>query len=95
MEHLIGKRYSNHLKEKGIQPIIKTLSNANTKAKGSPARAKAVREMRDLGYQSSWRQKYSYGRHWISESTFSAAKKEYLKSMLSLSKLKIWFRRLS
>jgi hypothetical protein len=62
-----------HLQEKGIQPIIKTRSNANTRARGSPARAKAVREMRDLGYQS-WRQKYNYGRHWASESAFSAVK---------------------
>jgi len=30
--------------------------------------------MRDLGYQS-WRQKYSYGRRWTSESTFSAVKR--------------------
>jgi hypothetical protein len=68
------KEIFDHLQEKGIQPIIKTRSNANTKARGSPARAKAVREMRDLGYQS-WRQKYSYGRRWTSESTFSAVKR--------------------
>jgi hypothetical protein len=64
----------DHLQEKGIQPIIKTRSNANTRARGSPARAKAVREMKDLGYQC-WRRKYSYGRRWASESTFSAVKR--------------------
>jgi hypothetical protein len=64
----------DHLQEKGIQPIIKTRSNANTKARGSPARAKAVREMRDLGYQC-WKQKYNYGRRWAAESVFSAVKR--------------------
>jgi len=42
----------DHLQQKEIQPVIKTQSNSNTKARGSPARAKAVREMKDLGYQS-------------------------------------------
>jgi len=41
----------DHLQEKQIQPAIKTRSNANTKARGSPARAKAVKEMKALGYQ--------------------------------------------
>jgi hypothetical protein len=33
----------NYLKEKGIQPIIKTRSNACTKSNESPSRANAVR----------------------------------------------------
>jgi len=61
----------NHLQEKGIQPVIKTRSNASTKARGSPARAKAVREVKYLGYQD-WKQKYSYGRRWAAETAFSA-----------------------
>ena len=64
----------NHLKEKGIQPVIKTRSNASTKARGSPARAKAVREVKDLGYKE-WKQKYSYGRRWAAETAFSAVKR--------------------
>jgi len=68
------KEIFDHLHEKGIQPIIKTRSNANTKARGSPARAKAVRELKDLGYQC-WKQKYDYGRRWTTESTFSAVKR--------------------
>ena len=64
----------NHLQEKGIQPVIKTRSNASTRARGSPARAKAVREVKDLGYKE-WKQKYSYGRRWAAETAFSAVKR--------------------
>ena len=64
----------DHLQQKEIQPVIKTRSNVNTKARGSPARAKAVRDMKELGYQS-WKQKYDYGRRWAAESVFSAVKR--------------------
>jgi len=64
----------DHLQQKGIQPVIKTRSNANTKARGSPARAKAVRDMKNLGYQR-WKQKYDYGRRWAAETVFSAVKR--------------------
>ena len=64
----------DHLQEKGIQPVIKIRSNANTKARGSPGRARAVRELKDLGYQS-WKEKYNYGRRWAAESVFSAVKR--------------------
>jgi hypothetical protein len=64
----------DHLQQKKIQPVIKTRSNANTKARGSPARAKAVREMKELGYQR-WKQKYGYGSRWAAESVFSAVKR--------------------
>ena len=64
----------DHLQQKGIQPVIKIRSNAITKARGSPARARAVRELKDLGYQS-WKEKYHYGRRWAAESVFSAVKR--------------------
>lgn len=64
----------DHLQQKGIQPVIKIRSNANTKARGSPARARAVQELKDLGYQS-WKEKYNYGRRWAAESVFSAIKR--------------------
>ena len=64
----------DHLQEKQIQPVIKTRSNANTKARGSPARAKAVKEMKALGYQR-WKEKYDYGRRWATETVFSAVKR--------------------
>jgi hypothetical protein len=64
----------DHLQEKLIQPVIKTRSNANTKARGSPARAKAVMERKELGYQR-WKEKYNYGRRWATETVFSAVKR--------------------
>jgi len=64
----------DHLQQKGIQPVIKIRSNANTKARGSPSRARAVRELKDLGYQC-WKKKYNYGRRWAAESVFSAVKR--------------------
>ena len=64
----------DHLQQKGIQPVIKIRSNAITKARGSPARARAVRELKDLGYQS-WKEKYNYGRRWTAETVFSAVKR--------------------
>ena len=64
----------DHLQQKGIQPVIKIRSNANTKARGSPSRARAVRELKDLGYQC-WKEKYNYGRRWAAESVFSAVKR--------------------
>ena len=64
----------DHLQQKGIQPVIKIRSNAITKARGSPARARAVRELKDLGYQN-WKEKYNYGRRWAAESVFSAVKR--------------------
>jgi hypothetical protein len=38
------------------------------------ARANAVRETKELSYQS-WKEKYNYGRRWAAESVFSAAKR--------------------
>jgi hypothetical protein len=64
----------DHLQQKQIQPVIKTRSNANTKARGSPARAKAVREVKEWGYQA-WKQKYDYEKRWAAESIFSAVKR--------------------
>lgn len=88
----------NHLNEKGIRPVIKTRSNACTKSRGSPARANAVREVREIGYQA-WRDKYRYGRRWATETTFSAVKRiagEHVsaskpENMLQEAKLKFIF----
>ena len=88
----------NYLKEKGIQPIIKTRSNACTKSNGSPLRSDAVREAREIGYQA-WKEKHRYGRRWTTETTFSAVKRiagEYVsaskpENMLHEAKLKFVF----
>lgn len=88
----------NYLNEKGIQSIIKTRSNACTQSNGSPSRANAVREAREIGYQA-WKEKYRYGRRWTTETTFSAVKRiagEYVsaskpENMLHEAKLKFIF----
>jgi hypothetical protein len=70
MEHLIGGRYSIIFKKKESNRLYDSI-RANTKSRGSPARADAVREMKSLGYQN-WKQKYSCGRRWAAETVFSA-----------------------
>ncbi len=47
----------NYLAGNDIEPVIKTRKDASTKAKGSPFRAKMLREIRKLGYEG-WRDKY-------------------------------------
>lgn len=66
----------NYLNSKGIEPVIKTIKNASTKARDSPARAKGVRERKKIGY-GGWRDKYRYRQKWIDKTTFSRAKREY------------------
>ena len=66
----------NYLSGKGIEPVIKTRKNASTKAKGSPARAQKVREVREIGYEG-WKEKYKYGKRWMNETAFSRAKGKY------------------
>ena len=63
-----------YLTEKGIQPVIKTRKNSSTQARGSPARAMAVRERRRMGYEG-WRDTHHYGQRWIAESYFSGVKR--------------------
>jgi hypothetical protein len=64
----------DYLQHKHIQPVIKIRSNASIKARGSPSRAKAVRELKDFGYLA-WRQKYDYGKRWAAETVFSSVKR--------------------
>jgi hypothetical protein len=64
----------DYLQHKHIQPVIKIRSNASNKARGSPSRAKAVKELQDIGYQL-WKQKYGYGRRWAVETVFSSVKR--------------------
>jgi len=64
----------NQLDDEGIESCIKTRGDASTKARGSPYRAKCVRERKRLGYEK-WKEKYEYGQRWASEGTFSAVKR--------------------
>jgi len=66
----------NYLADKGIEPVIKIRKNASTRARESPARARKVRERKELGYEG-WRDKYKYGKRWMDETAFSRAKREY------------------
>jgi len=68
-----SRKNFDYLDSKGIEPVIKTRKNSSTKARGSPARARMVRE---IGYEG-WRDKYGYGKRWIGEATFSRAKRGY------------------
>jgi hypothetical protein len=64
----------NFLRHKLIQPVIKIRSNASTKFRGSPSRAKAVKELQDIGFQA-WKQKYGYGHRWAVETVISSVKR--------------------
>ena len=66
----------NYLAGNGIEPVIKIRKNASTKARGSPSRAKKVREIKELGYEG-WRDKYKYGYRWSAESFFSGVKRVF------------------
>ena len=70
------------MKGKGIEPAIKTRKNSSTRARGSPSRAKHVREMKELGYEG-WKSRYRYGERWMAESTFSRGKREYGEYVIS------------
>lgn len=64
----------NFSKSHGITAGIKTRENASTKSRGSPYRAKMVRERKSLGYEG-WRDKYEYGKRWAVEGVYSTFKR--------------------
>ena len=66
----------NYLADNDIEPVIKTRKDASTKARGSPSRAKKVREIKELGYEG-WRDKYKYGYRWMVETFFSGVKRVF------------------
>lgn len=51
----------------------KSPKNSSPRARGSPARQKAVLEFKELGY-AGWKAKKRYGQRWISETVFSGFK---------------------
>ena len=75
----------NHLAENDIEPVIKMRSNSSTKSKGSPSRARKVREYRKLGYER-WKDKYRYGYRWSAESFFSGVKRVFGETCRAKSK---------
>jgi hypothetical protein len=78
------KELFNLLDEKEIKAGIKTRKNAITIAKGSPYRAKCIRELREIGYDA-WKEKYQYGQRWASEGYLSAFKRLFGESVKAKS----------
>ena len=82
-----GAMYTNKtfdlLNRYGIDPGIKIRKNASTLSRGSPARAKAVREFKDLGYDK-WREVKKYGLRWHVEGLFSAVKRKFGESVRAI-----------
>ena len=79
------KECFNTLDKKKIESGIKTQINASTKSRGSPYRAKCVRERQKLGGYKGWRDKYEYGKRWLSESVFSAVKRIFGETVRAAS----------
>ena len=80
-----SKENFNYLAENGIESVIKIRNNSSTKSRGSPSRAKRVREYRKLGYKR-WRDRYRYGYRWSAESFFSGVKRVFGETCRSKSK---------
>ena len=70
----------NILEEDEIESGIKTRKNATTGAKGSPYRAKCVRERNKLGYKA-WADWNNYRKRWSVEGVFSAVKRIFGESV--------------
>ena len=70
----------NILKKKEIESGIKTRADASTIARGSPYRAKCVRERKQLCYKG-WKEKSGYGQRWVAEGTFSSVKRIFGESV--------------
>jgi hypothetical protein len=79
------KENFNFLAEKCIECGIKLRKSASTLAKGSPYRAKCVRELRRIGYEK-WKERYSYGYRWSAETMFSSVKRMMGEYVTSTSK---------
>jgi hypothetical protein len=64
----------NYLAMNGITSAIKVRENSSTLSRGSPYRAKCVRERKELGYEA-WRDKYRYGERQDAEGYISGVKR--------------------
>ncbi len=64
----------NYLANNNVTPIILPRKNAITRAKGSPARAKVVKEIHKMGLEN-WKESVEYGVRWRVEIFFFALKR--------------------
>jgi hypothetical protein len=87
---------ANEVYNTGVEVVVPPRENASTR-RGHPARRKAVREFKELGYDR-WREERGYGVRWRVESLFSAVKRTFGESVGATSflgqvveaKLKFW-----
>ncbi|EHP70960.1 transposase family protein [Metallosphaera yellowstonensis MK1] len=85
---------ANEVYKTGVEVVVPPRENAR---RGHPARRKAVREFKELGYER-WREERGYGVRWRVESLFSAVKRTFGESVGATSfagqvveaKLKFW-----
>jgi hypothetical protein len=90
------KAYDGEIYNLGVDVVVPPRENASTR-RGHPARRKAVREFKELGYDR-WREERGYGVRWRVESLFSAVKRTFGESVRATSflgqvveaKLKFW-----
>jgi len=69
------------LEERGIEAVIKPRRNSRLDT-SSPARRKAVRQLRELGYEA-WTRERGYGRRWMAETAFSTFKRMFREHCLA------------
>jgi len=69
-----SKEIYNYLSENGIEAIIPPKKNATTRSRGSPARARLVREIKRIG-EEEWKKAVNYGKRWLIEIFFSGLKR--------------------
>jgi hypothetical protein len=69
-----SKDIYNYLSENGIEAIIPPKKNATTRSRGSPARARLVREIKRIG-EEEWKKAVNYGKRWLIEIFFSGLKR--------------------
>jgi len=70
---------ANEVYKTGVEVVVPPRKNASTR-RGHPARRKAVREFKKLGY-NRWREDKGYGVRWRIESLFSAVKRTFGESV--------------
>lgn len=69
-----SKGIHNLLSRLGVKAAIPPRKNASTQARGSPARARIVRQVRKIG-EDQWKKENGYGRRWLVEIFFSGLKR--------------------
>jgi len=72
---------ANGVYKTGVEVVVPPRKNAR---RGHPARRKAVREFKRLGYEG-WREEEGYGNRWRVESLFSAVKRTFGESVRATS----------